>query len=275
MPDEPAHFFRAYQISTLKLYAEMIDGSYGGRLPESLRATAVKMTTYIFFHPGKKGTYQEIFSLFGIPLKPGTKTPILFPNTSKYPPIAYAPQATGIFIGRMCNLSPVALLYLGRLFNLIFWIICIAFTLRITPSGKWLFFLIALMPMTIFQAASLSADTPTNALSFLLIAFFLSSSHQEYNSGKRWFILLYSLSVSLLLCKQVYFPLIFMYFIVPRNTFRSPRIYYLNTVIYLIICSSAVVLWSVMVNPVYFQVSSISSSDCAIFCSHDSVSATT
>jgi uncharacterized membrane protein len=250
--DEPNHFYRAYLLSEMKFLSEIADGSPGGMLPVSLVRTVEQVTDDVRFHPKHKVDPQKIRSSFDIPLMRKSRSFVRFPNTAMYPPTVYAPQALGIMTGRMLNPAPVTLLYLGRIFNLIFWIICIWGTLKITPAGRHLFFLIALMPMTIFQAASLSADTPTTALAFLLIAFFLRSSLREFTPGRVWILCLYGLSFLVLMSKQVYFPIVLLYLIIPRRAFRSSKAYYLNTVVYFSVCFLIVALWSVVLQTLYF-----------------------
>jgi len=85
----------------------------------------------------------------------------------------YIPSAIGVYIGKIFELSWLDMTYLARITNLLVWLFLSYLAIRFIPIGKWLLCLIALSPMSIFQAASISIDSLTNGLSFLLIALIL------------------------------------------------------------------------------------------------------
>src|SRR4030095_2970885 len=158
VPDENVHFFRAYQFSEGNLF--------GGILPKSLTITTSKFE-YLPFHPERKVKPEVIFSLLRLPLESHVKSDYFRNNLS---PIAYLPQVIGIELGRIFDLSPLLLMYFGRTVNLFVWIFLIFTAIKTTPIFKWLFCLLALSPMALFQAASLSKDSFTIGASFLVIA---------------------------------------------------------------------------------------------------------
>ena len=85
----------------------------------------------------------------------------------------YIPSAMGVYIGKIFELSWLDMTYLARITNFLVWLFLGYLAIRFIPIGKWLLCLIALSPMSIFQAASISIDSLTNGLSFLLIALIL------------------------------------------------------------------------------------------------------
>lgn len=174
-----------------------VSGRVGEFLPESLVAT-LKVMDDVAFHPKKKQNVDEIFSLLKLPLSPDNKSFVEFPNTALYTPLPYLPQAFGIALGRIFNFSPLILVYIGRIFNLFAWIFLVYLAIKTTPISKWLIFLLALTPMSLFQASSLSADAFTNGVAFLLIALFLLYSFDKAKTIKRVDILIIFL-LSLLL----------------------------------------------------------------------------
>ena len=93
-----------------------------------------------------------------------------FSNLS-YSPIGYLPQAAGMLFGRMLNFSPLLLFYCGRLANLGVYIFLIYLAIRKIPFAKWLVAGISLMPITLFESASLSPDALNNGLCILFIAY--------------------------------------------------------------------------------------------------------
>ena len=78
--------------------------------------------------------------------------------------------------------------------------------------------MLSLMPMTILAGSSLSADSFTIALSFLVIAIFLNFSfNQDIKKIKpKEIAILFVLMIMLALSKQTYFFLIFLFFIIPQ-----------------------------------------------------------
>lgn len=73
-------------------------------------------------------------------------------------PLAYVPQALGLIVGQLLGLGGLGLLYMGRLFNLLFFTVIGCLTIRRAPFGKEVFFGAALLPMTLHLAASFSYD---------------------------------------------------------------------------------------------------------------------
>ncbi|HXO28006.1 MAG TPA: hypothetical protein VOA80_11725, partial [Thermoanaerobaculia bacterium] len=54
VPDEPAHFLRAYQIATAAAAEPGPGGGIGYRLPASLPQLAELCTAGVAFHPGRR-----------------------------------------------------------------------------------------------------------------------------------------------------------------------------------------------------------------------------
>ncbi len=204
-PDEQDHLNRAYQLAELNIF------QYDSTVPASL----IKLfDTFgrLNFNPLQKTNVNEILSQREVELNPQVRSAI-FARSFIFP---YFPQALGMFIGKMFNSSPVMLLYMGRVFNLLFAIAVIFFAIRTAPFFKWFFFLLALMPMTLYLCASLSKDAMIISLSFLLIAMFLQFAydHQKKISTKD-FAVLFTVSFLLATSRSVYAILIGMFFLIP------------------------------------------------------------
>jgi hypothetical protein len=93
-----------------------------------------------------------------------------------YNPIVYAPYLPGLWIARALELSAAAGLLLARLFGLAAWLGGIWLTLRIAPCQRWLLAALALLPMSVFQAASISADPLTQLAIFWFFAEWLRAA---------------------------------------------------------------------------------------------------
>ncbi len=265
VPDEGAHFYRAYQVSEGQIISQKRLGEcagytnnftseicVGGLLPTSL-LTTVRSNKTIRFNPQNKQNPQDILDLLHLPLEPQNRTFLKFPGSALYSPVPYLPQALAIALGRLTQASPLALMYASRLFNLMAWLCLEYLAIRIAPAGKWLLFLICLTPMSLFQAASLSADAVTNGLAHLLIAVFLKSALEEDKPVGRWHVaLIFSLSLLLALSKQLYLPFVGMLLWVPVKKFGNVKTYLLTFSALLLICLTAVLSWSSAVKHLYF-----------------------
>src|SRR5262249_52958378 len=117
----------AYQFSEGHLF--------GGNSPESITRSIAQFQN-LPHHPEKKVGFSDIHQLLHLPLK-NNITSDYFSNTLS--PLAYVPQVLGITLGRILNLSPLLLMYLGRIFNLISWTFLIFTAIKTTPIYKWLF----------------------------------------------------------------------------------------------------------------------------------------
>ena len=172
VPDEQMHFYRAFQVSDGGFVAEKRDGRSGGWIPESLVAVTAPFMG-LRFHPETKTTVGAILAAFSVPLDRSMRQFVGFENTTVQTPISYLPQSLGISLGKALGLGPLALLYLGRGANLIASLLVTLLAIRAAPVFKWVFVLIALMPMAVFEMASVSADAFTNAVSLLFTALIL------------------------------------------------------------------------------------------------------
>jgi len=165
VPDEGDHWFRAWAITdgqftadrqgmltlpasfarTADLYTRLIGGVGGMRsLPVSLEGQA-----------GFSG-YEN---LFNSPGPPGTIS--VASRVASYGPVGYLPQAVGVGLGRLVGAPPLTCFYLARLANLFAALTLLFFAIRLAPFGKQLFVLVALLPMTMYELASVSCDAVT------------------------------------------------------------------------------------------------------------------
>lgn len=125
--------------------------------------------------------------------------------------------------GKFFNLPPLVLMYLARLANLIIWLLLAYLAIRITPAYKWVLLTLALVPMAVFEAASVSADGLTIVLSFLMIVYILKLARGKDNFVKTDFFVLVILGLLIALAKSIYILLFFLFLLIPVNKFKSPK----------------------------------------------------
>ncbi len=219
--DESRHFARAYQLSEQGLHAVgFIPVPIA--LPRSV-VRAIEQTAYLRNETGPTFTVDQLTTLIGNPLRPEQRTK--FDERASYSFVAYLPQILVIMPLRLANVNAVLTLYVARLAALLFWVLLTYWAIRLTPIAKRLLFFIALLPMTLFQAASLSADSVTFALSFLLTALYLRLAYGSPPVSTRQLLMVAGLGTALTAAKFVYAPLIGLHFLIPRARFRSPAVY--------------------------------------------------
>jgi len=115
----------------------------------------------------------------------------------------YLVAAAAIAFTNTVSRSAIVLMYSARLANLVFYLALIYVALRILPVGRLGMFCLALMPMTLHQAASVSADSPTIASAFLFVAYvsYLAFDPRSTIISTRQLILAGALLVFASLCK--------------------------------------------------------------------------
>jgi len=241
VPDEGSHFFRAYEISDGKIISIKIDNKGGNYLPVSLKKTADS----IFL---SKRLLESLKKETETSLNQNDRSFIEFAGTFRYSPIPYIPQIIGITIGKILNLAPLFLLYLGRIFNFLFWLVLTYFAIKIIPIGKLFFFIYAFTPMSLYLASSLSADALTNSLSMLSISVMLSyilNNKTLHNRNIALLLILFSLFA---LCKPTYVIITFLIIFIPRRNIKM-NLFLFYSIMFLIPISLSIA-WSYVIRDI-------------------------
>lgn len=170
-PDEAAHYYRAWSVADLQLVA------HSGRtvdLPENVGNLPKRVGSNVMDWSANHYSAKTAWSLLSERISPTHRSQVT--TAAAYGPIGYVPQAAAIEFVRVAGHSPLLGMYLGRLFNLIAGAIIVFFAIRLMPFGKALMALVGLLPMTVAQMASVSADgvALSGALLFTAIILFLS-----------------------------------------------------------------------------------------------------
>ncbi|MBI5680416.1 MAG: DUF2142 domain-containing protein [Methanobacterium sp.] len=258
VPDEYEHFYRALYVSEGHVLPEKLGDKSGVYVPESVQITSQKVANEWNSFILDRDDKFNITSLLYIPFNSKDR---VFEDISRiavitYPPIPYLISAFAITLGKLFNLSPLILMYLGRLANLLVWIFLTYLAIRITPVQKWVFFMVALIPMTLYEAASLSADSFILGLSFLIVAIFFKYAFEE-NKKKiniKDIYILFILLLLLALSKQIYFVLLLLIFLIPSEKFGSRKKMFLMAgflFLSIVIISGA---WNLLVKNLYVPI---------------------
>ncbi|MFM2269387.1 MAG: hypothetical protein RL757_2828, partial [Bacteroidota bacterium] len=228
VPDEFNHFFRAWNVSEGHVTGKMRDARVGDELPKTVYDFAAPFRQ-IPFHCETKINFFQHFQQFWTAKKSdfSERQFIDFPNTAVYAPTAYLPQSLVIKVGVWLKLPMIWIFYLARLANFGFWFLMISIALKMLKPFdglRNLFLILAMLPATIFIAASNSADVATNGMSFIFyaacFAAILTPQHVENRSNFAW-ILGGSLFISL--NKLAYVPTVLLIFLIPKTKFNSEK----------------------------------------------------
>jgi uncharacterized membrane protein len=161
---------------------------------------------------------------------------------SVYSPVLLLPQAMAMrLFGRIADLPALTVFYLSRLAGLLSYLALTWLALRWMPFGKWILVVLALSPIALFQATTLTPDTISNGIGFLFIAGCL---RLEENRQIRWQEAGYltGLVALLFLAKLNLVPLIllpFLLFAPPRFIHRRIYIAFLVAVAVLLVVEVA------------------------------------
>ena len=223
--DDAEHFFRAYQVATGGWVASRENNLVGGPLPEDLAVIAKLIPRGINGRRQNPADILKIVHFDRSPAQSGQTMFIGFPNMAKNIPLLYLPQALGITFGKALDASPIALNYLARFGNLLVWIAVVFTAIKTIPMAKWLLLAVALTPMSLFLATSMSADTMTYGLCFLFIALVMKLAFGRPAVTMQSLLLLLTLCALVALSKVVYVVLIFLVLLIPRSKFTSNRRY--------------------------------------------------
>lgn len=251
-PDEVVHFYRAYQISEGTFIAKKQNNRVGGYIPNSIIATADSAAP-TFGRIDIKVDVNDIYNGLTTPLNAESKTFKDYPNSAVYSPVSYLPQAIAIGSSRLLKLPPLYLFYSGRLISLLFWLVCIYFSIKMLPFYKWLFVLLALLPMSIFTNMSMSADVVTNGIAFLLIAYYLKLAFSESEISRKQYIYALVLTVFLTSAKFAYAPLIILFLLIPTRNFTSVKKRLTKVGLLFFISLLTAVFWSWTMSSIYID----------------------
>jgi uncharacterized membrane protein len=126
--------------------------------------------------------------------------------------VPYLPQTSALIFGRLFNVQPLIEFYAGRIANLAVAIALIGAALRVAPSFRNIIGATAILPMSLFEFASWSADALTLALAILFTALLVEGGGM---------VALVSVGFVLGLCKPAYFLLSLLVLVVPGRSARG------------------------------------------------------
>ena len=217
-PDETTHYECAYRVSNVLLgNVSQIDN------PRLI----MRREDYELFREAQKLLSEEYYLSTAAGarlLSDGTGSMAVGAPMVSNAVFSYLPTGIGIALGRILHLGALYTFCAGLLMNLLAFVLIIRHLLKITPYGRTAIFVLASLPMSLHMAASYSYDVTT----FCLTALFVVQVARLMSTGKRASVRDIALCVlyAILMApsKLVYFPLLFMAFLIPgRKIARNHR----------------------------------------------------
>ena len=222
-PDENAHFYRTLGIIDGQIVVQKPDEEHSGSfLPKSIHELEKATKFYDFLADRdclkEKISFKDISEASSY-TKNGEKIFINHINTALYSPVAYMPQVTGMKFMEMFTPSLLYIMFGGKIFNFLFYLILGFFAIRSLPFLKWVGVLILLAPINLSLAGSLSTDPVLLSSSMLFFAKILQYSvGDDSKIGWKQVVLLAVLAFIIGQVKQN-FLIVFFVFLIPKKKF--------------------------------------------------------
>ena len=263
--DEQNHYYRIYEITDGKLVTPVHDNNaIGSRLPVSLYKVFTNNVSDVY-NRNKYIKYKDEFEMLKVrenytkKTEYGNKYETEYNNTSLYSPIQYLPQIIGFSIGRMLKFNPFWLGEMGRLFNLLCYVLICTFFLYKLPRFKVLACLVLLSPNILSNATTLASDGFTCALIFGFITLIIDNIYNKKLISINNLMLLLILSIFISTCKIVYFPFVLLLFLIPKENFTNNKNKYLFIILCIILAILVGATWLNITNR-YFDAYYVNSS---------------
>lgn len=217
--DEGTHYARAYQISEGHITAESLGHApgkgFGGYIPKNV-ADAIGLAGQDIVDPPSSSLGTGEVDNRGAYAKIGSQRPskekvvFTFSNTAAYSPVAYIPSAIALKAATIVRMNITDSILLARLFDLIAYTVIVALALRSLAGNPYrrIVFVIALLPMALYQASIINADAVTNALAIAISALLVKALFYKQTLSKTELSMLIVITLLLPLLKPTYILLV-------------------------------------------------------------------
>ncbi len=248
---------RAYQVAHGGMFEGRVDGSLGAYLPDNLTKLVNYTTADILEGDNnvplakRKDANTEVYGAYLHQQYSDKKVSDYVSNfqlsgTYTYPPLGYFHLAIFERLGEMAGFSIINIIYLTRFANLLLYTGCLYLIIRCLKYQKWLIVSIALLPVAIFQASSVTIDSIVNVASLALIALFINYRHQPDHKSRTIPVKLLVLGLLsiLALTKPPYIALSLLFLMVDRGRLGGARVGRIWQSIWIIIPAILCLVWA-------------------------------
>lgn len=235
IPDENAHWYKSYEVSLGHFISDKNEEGYGGRIMNSKLKSVLTTDFNVENEAGLNYIFEDSIKDLNVRYeeankKEDTEEFIEFSNTAIYPSISYLPQALGISIARLFTNSLRVQAYSARIVNFLVYMFIMWYAMKLLPDKKMLLFLIAFLPISIEQAASMSLDGLVMASTTLLIAYVLNLVYEKDSERKiklKDIFILGVVSIITSITKVIYLPICLILLLIPKERFKDTKQKYL------------------------------------------------
>ena len=241
IPDETGHMYRSYLVSEgicrgVPAIGALVDFNHLDRFPWTPVPPGSTGPDLLKFVDDSQHRPLTLISLFYA--------------VNLYSCLPYVPAGIAFRAGRFFTESPLILLYLGRFANLLAFLLLVLLAMRLLPDFQLPIALLALMPMSLHQAGSLSADAVTIGVSFALTAWLLrlATAHPAAPLTRRAYLLLAAAMIVAGLCKSSA-GLAFLLILIPEARFPNRRTRWLAIAGLILLAYGTVGAWQLINQP--------------------------
>ncbi len=210
--DEPAHYFRVVSLANLDLTCtKEPDGEYYMYMKR--RYADFPVTIHVWDVALMGDVRYDRDWLRADWSRPEFDEDVRVPDICNLPPVGYLPNVVGVWLGMPFE-NPLVGFHIGRVLGAVFFVVCLAFAIRLTPERYRLpVYFFGGLPIVLHQVSAFSYDTTQLALFPLLFAYVAKFAVEDKRIERRhllWFlgILLVSVSIRSL----SYIPLLALFF---------------------------------------------------------------
>lgn len=205
-PDELQHFYHSYYLASGHVVPERRGKTVGAVLPSSLPETVEDFLGSRALH-----TLRPLIK-FNAPvmqreraraLDPTRQEFVSFSDSALVGPVAYAPQAVGVALGKLFGAAPVELLYCARLANLIVAVMATGSAFRWLGRRLTLAHCLFALPMAQAQFASAAPDSMMLVFGLVAAAGLMSPISTPQSEYRMWAVVL-AACLALVSTKAVY-----------------------------------------------------------------------
>jgi uncharacterized membrane protein len=232
-PDEFTHVSRAYAVAHGRFLPQRVAFppgavNYGGLVPSTVDALTTHATRNYGNPPQSPAPAvvapEEYRRLAAQPLR-APLAEIGFANTSAYSPVSYLPAVLVLRTVELADGTVGTALTLMRLVDLVTYTALVWLALRSCRDQrfKWVIFVAALLPMSVFQASMITADAMTNGLAILFGALFARAVFFGRDLSRSQTAMLAGSAILLPLAKPTYVILALLLPLVPANRLTMRR----------------------------------------------------
>ncbi|HWZ65183.1 MAG TPA: DUF2142 domain-containing protein, partial [Patescibacteria group bacterium] len=187
--DEAAHFFRITQLSKGQLLSDKLpSGQYGGLVSSNIDQISRLVIDQLPKENQKRHVFRPPAEYYDLLRQAPSKSQVLVPFTGSavYSPVAYLPMIGSMFVVGKLDVSIASTIFILRITNLIAFLALGILSLWLVRSSqsRWFVLAILLLPMSLFEAATINGDAILIGLTMLFFSALVRYIYDEHPSRK-------------------------------------------------------------------------------------------